>query len=211
VKRRFSLASLILIAFAAGPGIVVFLSYLMPDLNSVQGALIELAIIMGTIVLLFGGGINVLAVHLNKIRHRQAGWVYSLFVWLGCGIMAFAALSSGGPDSELVSLLFRHVQFPLQATLFSLLAFFVATAAYRAFRLRSLESVAFLLIAAIVLLGQIPGWASDSLRETLPWLREWTLTKVALGGARGILLGVALGTIVVGIRLLIGIDRPYAD
>ena len=51
----------------------------------------------------------------------------------------------------------------------------------------------------------------DALRETLPWAREWILGVMSLGGARGILLGVALGTIVVGLRLLIGIDRPYAD
>ena len=220
MKRRFNLASLILILFTAGPGIVVFLGYLVPGLgflndlvpglDVIQQGLIGLAIIIGTTVLILGGGINVLAFHLNKIRHLQSGWIYSLFLLLGFVIMLIAGLS-GGPDNELVSLIFKHVQFPLQATLFSLLAFFVATAAYRAFRLRSLESLAFLLVAVVVLLGQIPGWASDSLRETLPWLREWILTKVALGGARGIMLGMALGTVVVGIRLLIGIDRPYAD
>ena len=220
MKRRFNLASLILILFTAGPGIVVFLGYLVPSLSflsdlvpgldAIQQGLIGLAIIIGTTVLILGGGINVLAVHLNKIRHLQSGWIYSLFLLLGFVVMLIAGLS-GGPDNELVSLIFKHVQFPLQATLFSLLAFFVATAAYRAFRLRSLESLAFLLVAVVVLLGQIPGWASDSLRETLPWLREWMLTKVALGGARGIMLGMALGTVVVGIRLLIGIDRPYAD
>jgi hypothetical protein len=61
------------------------------------------------------------------------------------------------------------------------------------------------------LLGQIPGWKSDDLRDFLYVSREWILTVGSLGGARGILLGVALGTIVVGVRLLLGIDRPYAD
>lgn len=210
MKRKFSPSSIFLTAVAGGFGFVVFFSYLLPGMENIQKALIDWAVIIGTVVLVAGGIINVLAVHWNKIRHLQPGWVYSLFLWLGFGAMLGAGFSEG-PNAELVRLLFKHVQFPLQATLFSLLAFFVATAAYRAFRLRSLESLAFLLIAVIVLLGQIPGWASDSLRETFPVLREWTLTKLSLGGARGILLGVALGTIVVGIRLLIGIDRPYAD
>lgn len=210
MRRKFSLGSFILVAVAGGAGIVVFLSYLVPGMDLVQNALVDWAVIIGTMALVFLGGLNVLAVHWNKIRQFQPGWVYSFFLWLGFGLMLVVGFS-GGPDDELVRLIFKHVQFPLQATLFSLLAFFVATAAYRAFRLRSLESLAFLLIAVVVLLGQIPGWASDVLRETLPGAREWILTKMSLGGARGVLLGVALGTIVVGIRLLIGIDRPYTD
>jgi hypothetical protein len=210
VKRRFSLGSFLLVAVAGGFGSVVFLSYLIPGMDAIQGPLIDWAVIVGTVALIFLGGLNVLAVHWHKVRHLQPGWVYSLFLWLGFGVMLATGLAAG-PDGELISLIFKHVQFPLQATIFSLLAFFVATAAYRAFRLRNLESLAFLLVAVIVLLGQIPGWGLDALRETLPWAREWILSVMSLGGARGILLGVALGTIVVGIRLLIGIDRPYAD
>lgn len=210
MKRRFSLGSFLLVAVAGGFGSVVFLSYLIPGMDAIQGPLIDWAVIVGTVALIFLGGLNVLAVHWHKVRHLQPGWVYSLFLWLGFGVMLAAGLAAG-PDGELISLIFKHVQFPLQATIFSLLAFFVATAAYRAFRLRNLESLAFLLVAVIVLLGQIPGWGLDALRETLPWAREWILSVMSLGGARGILLGVALGTIVVGIRLLIGIDRPYAD
>lgn len=210
MKRKFSLGSFILIAVSGASGIVVFSSYLMPGMELVQEALIDWAVIIATISLVFLGGLNVLGVHWNKIRHLQSGWVYSLFLLVGFGIMLAAGFSKG-PDDELVRLIFKHVQFPLQATIFSLLAFFVATAAYRAFRLKSLESLAFLLVAIIVLLGQIPGWALGNLSETLPWVREWILTKVSLGGARGIMLGVALGTIVVSIRVLIGADRPYAD
>ncbi len=210
MKRRFSLSSFLLVAVAGGFGSVVFLSYLVPGVSAIQEPLIDWAVIVGTVALIFLGGLNVLAVHWNKIRHLQPGWVYSLFLWLGFGVMLATGFAEG-PDGELISLIFKHVQFPLQATIFSLLAFFVATAAYRAFRLRSLESLVFILVAVVVLLGQIPGWGLDALRKTLPWAREWILTVMSLGGARGILLGVALGTIVVGIRLLIGIDRPYAD
>jgi hypothetical protein len=199
-----------LAAVAGGVGIVVFMSYLVPGLQSIREALVDWAVIIGAVSLIFLGGLNVLGVHWNKIRQMESGWVYSLFLWLGFGLMLVVGLP-GGPNDELVRLIFRHVQFPLQATLFSLLAFFVATAAYRAFRLRSLESLAFLLVAVIVLLGQIPGWALGNLGQTLPWVREWILTKVSMGGARGILLGVALGTIVAGIRVLIGADRPYVD
>jgi len=210
VERRFRLGSFLLVGTAGGFGLVVFLSYLVPGMDAIQAALVDWAVIVGTMSLVFLGGLNVLAVHWDKIRHLEKGWVYSLFLWLGFGVMLGTGFVEG-PDGELISLIFKHVQFPLQATIFSLLAFFVATAAYRAFRVRSLESLAFLLVAVVVLLGQIPGWGLDALRETLPWARAWILSVMSLGGARGILLGVALGTIVVGLRLLIGIDRPYTD
>jgi len=210
VKKQSKWGSLLLVGVAGGFGGVVFLSYLVPGMATIQAALIDWAVIIGAMALIFLGGLNVLGVHWAKIRQTQPGWIYSLFLWLGFAIMLLAGFS-GGPDKELVRLLFKHVQFPLQATLFSLLAFFVATAAYRAFRVRSLESIAFLLVAVIVLLGQIPGWALGGLGETLPWIREWVLTVGSLGGARGILLGIALGTVVIGIRVLIGADRPYAD
>ena len=210
MKRRFRLGSFLLMVTAGGFGLVVFLSYLVPGVDAVQAALVDWAVIVATMSLVFLGGLNVLAVHWEKIRHLEKGWVYSLFLWLGFGVMLGTGFMEG-PDGELIGLIFKHVQFPLQTTVFSLLAFFVATAAYRAFRVRSLESLAFLLVAIVVLLGQIPGWGLDALRETLPWAREWILGVMSLGGARGILLGVALGTIVVGLRLLIGIDRPYAD
>lgn len=210
MERKFGLGSFFLAAVAGGFGSVVFLSYLVQGLEKIQEPLVDWAVIIGTVALVFVGGLNVLAVHWKKIRQLEAGWIYSLFVWLGFGTMLGVGLR-GGPDSELAGLVFKHVQFPLQATLFSLQAFFVATAAYRAFRLRSLESLAFLLVAVIVLLGQVPGWGVDALRETFPWARDWILSVMSLGGARGILLGMALGTIVVCVRLLLGIDRPYAD
>jgi hypothetical protein len=211
VKREFSLGSFLLVATAGGFGTVVFLSYLVPGVGAVQAALVDWAVIVGTMSLVFLGGLNVLAVHWHKIRHLEKGWVYSLFLWLGFGIMLGTGFVEG-PDGELISLVFKHVQFPLQATIFSLLAFFLATAAYRAFRVRSLESLALLLVAIVVLLGQVPpSWGIDALAKTLPWAGEWIVSVMSLGGARGILLGVALGTIVVGLRLLMGIDRPYAD
>jgi hypothetical protein len=98
----------------------------------------------------------------------------------------------------------------LQATLFSLMAFFAATAAWRAFRTRSSASLVMLIACVLVLLGSIwidvgPGWAL--LVET----KNWVMNVPVLAGARGILLGIVLGAIVTGLRLLMGVDRPYSD
>jgi hypothetical protein len=98
----------------------------------------------------------------------------------------------------------------LQATIFSLMGFFILTAAWRAFRVRSASSLIMFLAALLVLLGSIRLGAGSGWR-VLSEIRNWVLDVPTLAGARGILLGIVLGTIVAGVRLLVGIDRPYSD
>ena len=157
------------------------------------------------------GMVNVLTVHFNKITHRDKGWLYSvvllaaLLVTLGVGFLG------GGPASVLMQRdIFETWLFPLEATLFSLLAFFVVAAIYRAFRVKSFESFWFVFFGIIVLLGQVPIGAVIS-NGWLPIIKDWVLDVPALAGARGVLLGVALGTVATGLRVLLGIDRPYVD
>lgn len=178
------------------------------SINALGLYLIRTASIVAAFALVLGM-VNVLTVHLGKISHRDKGWGYSgvllgaLFLTLGIGFMA------GGPGSSWMQQLFEAVLFPLEATLFSLLAFFSITAAYRAFRVKSLETGLFVTFGVIVLLGQVPVGAR--LWDQLPVIKDWVLEVPALAGARGILLGVALGAAATGLRVLLGIDRPYVD
>jgi hypothetical protein len=155
------------------------------------------------------GMLNVITVHLNKVLSRDNNRVYSMvllgamFFILGVGFL------TGGPASAQILELFETVLFPLEATLFSLLAFFVVTAAYRAFRVKSFETGLFVTFGILVLLGQVPVGAM--LWDQLPVIKDWVLDVPALAGARGILLGVALGAAATGLRVLLGIDRPYVD
>jgi hypothetical protein len=101
--------------------------------------------------------------------------------------------------------LFNNAYLPLQSAFFALVAFFLATAAYRALRARSIETTWMLVAALIVFLGQTP------LFNALTQLKEWILNVPSTAGARGILLGVAIGTIATGLRLIVGLDRPYSE
>jgi hypothetical protein len=123
--------------------------------------------------------------------------------------MAVIVLVAGIPGTEGVAItwIFDHIQFPLQAATFSLLAFFVAMAAYRGLRVRSLEALAFVVAAVVVLLGQVP--ISRYLGDFLPAAKDWILDVPSTAGVRGIIIGVALGTIATGVRVLMGLDRPY--
>lgn len=158
------------------------------------------------------GFFNVVSAHWNRLQRRQPGAPYSavllvsLFTTLTVGVVQY---SFDRPLFITTEDLFDFVLQPLEATLFSLLAFFIATAAFRAFRVRNLETLVFVIFALIVLLGQVP--IGIYLWPELPVIKDWIISVPALAGVRGILLGVALGIIATGLRVLIGAERPYTE
>lgn len=192
-------------AIAISVGLFVLLDFFVQNafIGTLKFVFVRWAIIVAAFAIILGF-FNVLIVHLNKILRFKQGWFYSIFLVLTMMIVLILGLIEG-PQGSLTSRIFQHVLFPLQATIFSLLAFFVASAAYRAFRLRSWESALLVVTGVLVLLGQIPLWGA------LTSLKEWILGVPSMAGARGILLGVALGTVATGLRVLLGIDRPYSE
>jgi len=195
-------------AIAIAIGFLVLIDFFFDEIhiNALGSFFVDSALLIAAFALLLGLW-NVFMVHLRRIGRREEGWPYSIFLVAIAVIVLLAGIS--GPETDIVKWIFDNVQFPLQAATFSLLAFYVATAAYRGFRLRSLESVAFLLAVVVVLLGQVP--IGRYLGDVLPAAKDWILDVPATAGVRGIIIGVALGTIATGVRVLVGFDRPYSS
>ncbi len=157
------------------------------------------------------GVLNLLAVHLGRVRQRERGWPYSMLVILSlAGAVTLRALDRaevwrGDLAGEMMSArLFEAVQVSVESALAGLLVFFLVYAAYRLMRREvTLWHTLFTLTVVVVLLG----WAPIGGTEKLSDVREWIVAVPAGAGARGILLGVALGTLVVGVRVLMGQDR----
>ena len=192
-------------AIAISVGLFVLLDFFVQNafIGTLKFVFVRWAIIVAAFAMVLGF-FNVLTVHVNKILRFKQGWFYSIFLVLTMMAVLILGLIEG-PQGSLTSRIFQYILFPLQATIFSLLAFFVALAAYRAFRLRSWESALLVITGVIVLLGQVPLW------EALTSFKEWILGVPSMASARGILLGVALGTVATGLRVLLGIDRPYSE
>lgn len=195
---------------AMAAGLLVLADFLVNSttLDALGLYLVRTASVVAAFTLVLGM-VNVLTVHLNKIATRDQGWPYSMVLLAALLFTMGVGFLAGGPASTQMQDIFETVLFPLEATLFSLLAFFVITAAYRAFRVRNFETGLFVVFGVIVLLGQVPVGAT--LWDQFPVIKDWVLDVPALAGARGILLGAALGTAATGLRLLLGIDRPYVD
>lgn len=196
-------------AITIGVGLLVLANFFVRNdfLRQVNLTLLDWAIILAAVALLLGA-LNVIATHVRKIRDRRSGWAYSLFLLAAMGtVLVLGFVDSRGPASPSVSWIFHNIQIPLQSTLLALLAFFIASAAYRAFRVRSVDSFIMLAAGLIVLLGQVPLGAAIS--DWIVGAKEWILNYPSTGAARGILLGAALGVVLTGLRVLLGIDRPH--
>ena len=156
--------------------------------------------------------VTLIQTHLARIRRRTEHWHYSFIVFAGLIVMVVIGVPFGPQNPAFVWLYFK-VQVPMDATMFSLLAFFIASAAYRAFRARTFEATLLLITALIVMLGNVP--VGDLILSWFPVensstkLRQWILDIPNLASRRGIILGVSLGVISQSIRIILGIERSY--
>jgi len=200
-------------AVAIAVGMLILLALFTPIelFDTIGTRLIDTAVIVAAFAL-FLGVINVLRVHARKIQKGESGRLYSIvlvvamLIVLAIGLPSFPDQPSG-PSQPIIEWIFVNIQAPIQASLSALLVFFVITAAYRLLLIRNLESAVMLVVVILVLTGQ----AALGLFPVLPELKDWILDVPAMAGLRGILLGVALGAILTGLRLLLGVERPYSD
>ncbi len=198
-------------AIAMAVGIVVLADFFLDNfyLNILGRTFIDWVVILVAFAILLGL-LNVLAFHLRRIGRREGGWINSIVLIIAALTMVGIGIASPqGPQAPGVRFLFHNLQMPLQASIFSLLAFYLATAAYRAFRVRNFESLLLVVGGLVVLVGQMP--LARYIWEGFPLLKDWVLAVPATAGARGIIIGVGLGTMTVGLRVLMGLDRPYGE
>lgn len=171
----------------------------------------------------FLGGISLIAYNGQKIFKREPGWGYNLVLLAGLFATLIAGIAGGiqppaGAYSwrETFFFIFTYIFTPLSATMFALVAFFIASAAFRAFRARTWEAGVLLLTAFIVILGRVP--AGEQLWSHIPWLGQWPVNDLIenwimgcfnTAGQRAILMGATLGLISISLKILLGLEKPY--
>jgi len=206
------------VAVTVSIGWLVLISYLLPAPIQIGGNPFTLAELRGTLVgwgtvlaafALLLGAVNLIFVHIRRIQRGQ-GAIFSLALVISA-IGTFVLLVV-----QLVSLdqVFSAVILPAQSALGALLAIVLALAGFRALRQRrTVGMVLFVLAAILVVLTQplssilFGGVAGD----VLTWLRTSVIDPITTGSLRGLLLGVAIGSLAVGLRILAGADKPQSD
>jgi hypothetical protein len=203
-----------LVAFTFICGVAMIASFFMPVLQGLQDLLSKFGIIVISFSLLLGMG-SILVVNVQKIQRRHADTPYSIVLLVAMFVMLISGIVFGIKPVEsriesvtletLFDYLFQTVMVPMSSTMFSLLAFFIASAAYRAFRARTPEATMLLVAAFLVMLGQVPignFWI-------IPQIKDFIMEVINTAGQRAIMIGAALGVVSVSLRILLGIERPY--
>lgn len=169
----------------------------------------------GVIVTAFTFGlasVNIIRIHAARISNRRTGWINSaaliltLFLFVIVGI--YSRHNPGNKAAAaLWSNLFNYAYSPFSATMYAMIAFYVASASYRAFRMRSLEATLLLGAAVLVMLGNAP--IAEQFWNQFPVIGKWLLTVINTTGQRGIAIGVAIGGFATSLRILLGFDRGH--
>lgn len=177
------------------------------------------------------GIVNVIQNNSRRAMRRDKGWPYAVVLLIGLFVTGalgvYGTVSGEGigfrPDGT--STPFKWVEDnafrPLQATIFSLLAFFMASAAFRAFRARNTEATILLVAGVLVMTGRVPllefltvpfpplqPLAAEG-SQRLGALTEWIMNVPNSAAQSGIIIGAALGAAAMAIRVILGIERSY--
>jgi hypothetical protein len=163
--------------------------------------------IVGAFALVLGTG-SFIMFHSDKVRRRRQGWYYSVIALVALVVTTVIGLGWGiRPGSILQNVIYANFLVPLNASMFAILAFYMASAAYRAFRARTKEAALLLVAAFVVMLGMVPVGAA--IWGKLPELAEWVLSVPNMAAKRAIIFGVALGGIATSLKVILGIERGW--
>ncbi|HKQ56510.1 MAG TPA: hypothetical protein VJY35_01465 [Candidatus Eisenbacteria bacterium] len=205
-------------------GLFMILSFFVPHQSvSVPADFLQSSAV---ILVAFGyvlGGANALRVNFDAIYKRSPGWPYkivlvaALLITVIVGAIEGPGFLNPGNRSKWI---YDWIYSPMSSTMFALLAFFIASAAFRAFRIRTVEAGLLAVAALIVMLGRVPlgdllsdwmfKWMPGSLGMLhLSTFQEWIMDIPQNAAKRAILIGAALGVMATGLRVILGIERSY--
>lgn len=165
----------------------------------------------GSIVSAFAMGLaaaNLIIIHSRKIRQKHPDAWMSWILYAGILVMVATGFAKSGTAARNVySFFFDGLYLPLGTAMFSIMVFFIGSAARRAFRARNLDAVFLLVAGLLVMLGNAPIG-----RLISPWFPKastWFMNYANVAGNRAIMIGAALGMVLTGFRVILGLDRSY--
>ena len=159
------------------------------------------------------GALNLSRLQITNIRRKREHWPYSvicvlvLWSYMIYGMTVRGIFAGTGNAHPTYRWIHDALIIPVDAAVFSLLAFFIASAAYRAFRVRTAEASAMMIVAVIIMLANVP--VGEVIWDRFPALGGWFLRIPNAAGMRGIVVGIFLGAFAATLRLFLGLERKY--
>ena len=197
----------VIVCFVVGT-FTIFASFIpQPTISGLKGNLGNWLVVVSSFAVALGLS-SLLYSHIGKIRRQIPGWGYSAVTLTALLVTSVIGVAWGLGSDKPIDWIYMKMQMPMALTMFSMLAFFIASAAYKAFRARTIEATVLLIAGVIVMLGQIPlgGMASGGI---IPEIKDWILENPNMGVQRAIYLGLALAMVATSLRIILGIERTY--
>jgi hypothetical protein len=200
-------------------GTVLIIRYFVPKLEPVEAYARDFVRVLGATAGLLGI-LSFFIHHLTKVQRKHPQWAYSTLALVAFSLMVLAGFTghwfkegseAGFQYGTLAYELFFYFYAPMDATMFALLAFFIASASFRAFRARNLEATLLLGAALLVMIGRVPMGEAVMIADEriLKHTSEWILDYPNLAAKRAIQIGVGLGMASTALKLMLGIERSY--
>ena len=181
-------------------------NYFIPKITPLAQKLNQWAIIVIAFSYVLGVA-NLVRVNGEHIYRKKEGWGNKIVLVVGLFFMMTIGIVWGVGQDTIFNWFFLNAYYPMQATMFSLLAFYIASAAFRAFRVRTWEAGLLAITAVLVMIGRVP--LGEKLWHTFPDFTEWIMNVPQLAAKRAIMIGAALGAISTALKVLIGLERTY--
>lgn len=196
----------LLVTFLSGTAIAALFFIPHHTAQAVNSKLLEWTLVVYAFALILGS-LSLWNSHAKKVKSRAAGWAYSIVTLAALVIITGLGIWKGVGEGTPVGTIYNAVNAPLASTMFSLLAFVIASAAFRAFRARSTEATLLLLTAIVMMIGRVS--IGELVSPKLPGITEWLLDVPNLAAKRAIAIGVGLGAVSTALKIILGIEQSY--
>lgn len=196
----------VVITMVVGLMMIVDYFFQIPAINSASAALRSWGVIVSTFALGLGS-VNLIGVNIRRLKSSEEKRKWQSIVLLATLFITTFFGVFLGMNSDATVFMFEGIIKPVDTAMFSMLAFFIGSAAYRAFRFRNVESSILLVVAVIVLLGQIP--AGQALFPMLPKPAQWIMKSLNVPGQRGIIISSGIAFVGFSLRVILGLERSH--
>lgn len=195
----------VLLCFIIGMTMIVGYYFDDPTLNKFNTVTRTILVSMGQFAIAIGT-ISLLRAHITKVSRKKEGWVYSIALIVSMLSIMVTGILLGSSHSWFITL-YNNIYVPLNSTTFALLAFFMASAAYKAFIARNVEATLMLVTGCIMMMARVS--AGEIIWSGLPALGDWFLNVPNTAGMRAIQICVSIGSVATAIKILLGYDKTY--
>lgn len=151
------------------------------------------------------GAYSLIVRHAQIIRKRGMLMPYSIALLVTMFTFIITGLVTHSISSPQYSFIYNSIIVPASQALYGMSSFFIASASYRALRAKSYESLVCLAAAMFILFLNAPIFGV--INPILPSLGKIVWDASVSTGMRAILIGIGIGTLTTGLRIIIGQDK----